>query len=145
MIYTVTFNPALDYVVRFDTFCMGDLNRTNGEELYFGGKGINVSVVLSNLGVPNIALGFIAGFTGNAIEHGLEKQQVQTDFIKLQNGFSRINVKIKAGTETEINGQGPDITEEDVIVEFGNNRNCRIPMRKAAIAEVEKASDGLAE
>lgn len=118
MIYTVTFNPALDYVVRFDTFCMGELNRTTSEELYFGGKGINVSVVLSNLGIPNIALGFIAGFTGNAIEQGLEKQQVRTDFIKLQNGFSRINVKIKSGTETEINGQGPDISEEDIAKLF---------------------------
>lgn len=114
MIYTVTFNPALDYVVHMDTFALGEVNRTSAEALYYGGKGINVSTVLTNLGVPNIALGFIAGFTGKAIEDGLRAQGIQTDFIQLKNGFSRINVKIKSGSETEINGQGPKIENADL-------------------------------
>lgn len=114
MIYTVTFNPALDYIVHMDALAPGEVNRTAKEALYYGGKGINVSAVLTQLGVPNTALGFVAGFTGEAIEKGLAAQQIATDFIHLDNGFSRINVKIKAAQETEINGQGPFITEEDL-------------------------------
>lgn len=114
MIYTVTFNPAIDYVVRMDDLVIGEVNRTRQEEIYYGGKGINVSVILSNLGVRNKALGFIAGFTGHEIEKGLADQNVASDFIKLKNGNSRINIKIKTGQETEINGQGPDITDEDL-------------------------------
>lgn len=112
MIYTVTFNPALDYVVRMDAFRAGEVNRTAEEELQLGGKGINVSTVLRNLGVENVALGFLAGFTGRALEEGLQKNGIRTDFIWLKDGLTRINVKIKAGTETEINGRGPDISEE---------------------------------
>lgn len=109
MVYTVTFNPALDYVVRMADFRSGGINRTEREEVQFGGKGINVSTVLSHLGVENIALGFLAGFTGQALEKGLRKSGVRTDFIWLPEGLTRINVKIKAGEETEINGQGPGI------------------------------------
>ncbi len=109
MVYTVTFNPALDYVVRMADFRSGGINRTEREEVQFGGKGINVSTVLSHLGVENIALGFLAGFTGQALEKGLRKSGVRTDFIWLSEGLTRINVKIKAGEETEINGQGPGI------------------------------------
>lgn len=118
MIYTVTFNPALDYVVHMDSFSSGGVNRTTQEELYYGGKGINVSTILTNLGVENKALGFIAGFTGDAIETGVKALGIQTDFIRLQNGFSRINVKIKAGAETEINGQGPALTQENIDALF---------------------------
>ena len=109
MIYTVTFNPAIDYVVRMDQFILDTVNRTTAEEIYYGGKGINVSTVLKEVGQDSVALGFIAGFTGNEIAQGLKKQGIQTDFICLKEGMSRINVKIKAQQETEINGQGPHI------------------------------------
>lgn len=109
MVYTVTFNPALDYVVRMDHFQVGEVNRTAQEEIQLGGKGINVSTVLSHLGVENVALGFLAGFTGQALEEGLRRQGIRTDFIWLEQGLTRINVKIKAGQESEINGQGPNI------------------------------------
>ena len=112
MIYTVTFNPAIDYVVRMDQFILDTVNRTTAEEIYYGGKGINVSTVLKELGQDSVALGFIAGFTGNEIAQGLKKQGIQTDFICLKEGLSRINVKIKAQQETEINGQGPHIDAE---------------------------------
>lgn len=109
MVYTVTFNPALDYVVRVDGFQVGEVNRTSREEIQLGGKGINVSTVLSHLGVDNVALGFLAGFTGQALEEGLRREGIRTDFIWLDQGLTRINVKIKAGQESEINGQGPNI------------------------------------
>lgn len=109
MVYTVTFNPALDYVVRVDGFQTGSLNRTRSEEIQFGGKGINVSIVLHNLGVQTVATGFLAGFTGQALERGLRKVGIHTDFIWLPQGLTRINVKLKAQEETEINGRGPDI------------------------------------
>lgn len=109
MIYTVTFNPALDYVVRMGSFQAGEINRTESDEIQFGGKGINVSTVLRNLGVDNVALGFLAGFTGQALEQGLQTAGIRTDFIWLDEGLTRINVKIKAGEETEINGRGPSI------------------------------------
>lgn len=114
MIYTVTFNPAIDYVVYMDKMQLGLTNRSNSEEYYFGGKGINVSTVLSNLGFENKALGFVAGFTGEAIEEGIKKIGIETDFIHLKNGISRINIKIKDKEETEINCQGPDISKEEI-------------------------------
>lgn len=112
MIYTVTFNPALDYVVRMDQLALGEVNRTVSEDVQLGGKGINVSWVLRELGHENVALGFVAGFTGKAIEDGLAAKGVATDFIHLPAGLTRINVKLKAGEETEINGKGPDISAE---------------------------------
>lgn len=124
MIYTVTFNPAVDYVVHTGEIAMGGVNRTKSEEIYFGGKGINVSMVLSKLGIKSRALGFVAGFTGDAIEKGVAEQGVETDFVHLDNGFSRINVKIKSGntalpcTETELNGQGPEIDSKALDLLF---------------------------
>ena len=114
MIYTVTFNPALDYVVRMEQFQLGQVNRTTSEEIQFGGKGINVSVLLKNIGVQNCALGFVAGFTGKALENQLQTMGVDTDFIHLPEGMTRINVKMKADCETEINAQGPKIGREQL-------------------------------
>ena len=114
MIYTVTFNPSLDYVVQTDQLIPGEINRTTSEHIYPGGKGNNVSVILSNLGLKSKALGFKAGFTGDVLEKMLEEFGCETDFIPLKEGNSRINVKINAGTETEINGQGPAISEADI-------------------------------
>lgn len=114
MIYTVTFNPALDYVIRMESLNLGMVNRSSAEAVYYGGKGINVSTVLKNIGVDSVALGFVAGFTGKEIEEGVKNMGVATDFIKLPEGMSRINVKIKAEQETEINGQGPKISMEQV-------------------------------
>lgn len=114
MIYTITFNPALDYIMVVPSCRSGEVNRTESEKIMAGGKGINVSIVLNNMGVENTALGFISGFTGGAIENILADMNCKTDFIKLDNGFSRINVKIKSDTETEINGQGPDISDDAV-------------------------------
>ena len=114
MIYTVTFNPALDYVVFLDNLKLGDVNRSTRESIFYGGKGINVSTILNTLGLETTALGFVAGFTGKAIEDGLAAQGIHTDFIQLPEGNSRINVKVKHGDETEINGQGPVITEEAI-------------------------------
>ena len=118
MIYTVTFNPALDYVVFLDGLKLGDINRTTRESIYYGGKGINVSTILNTLGMETTALGFVAGFTGKAIEDGLNAQGMHTDFIYLPEGNSRINVKVKHGDETEINGQGPVITQEAIDALF---------------------------
>lgn len=114
MIYTVTFNPALDYVVFLDDLKLGDVNRSTRESIFYGGKGINVSTILNTLGLETTVLGFVAGFTGKAIEDGLAAQGIHTDFIHLPEGNSRINVKVKHGDETEINGQGPVITEEAI-------------------------------
>ena len=112
MIYTVTFNPSIDYIVRLEQFTPGEINRVNYEQILPGGKGINVSIVLKNLGHDSTALGFLAGFTGVAMQQMLHSFGVTDDFVRLNDGFSRINVKIKAESETEINGQGPVITEE---------------------------------
>lgn len=110
MIYTVTFNPAIDYIVRMPEFIAGATNRVNYEQVLGGGKGINVSIVLKNLGIDSTALGFISGFTGKEIIRQLHSFGCKSDFIELPNGFSRINVKIKTNDEeTEVNGQGPDI------------------------------------
>ena len=114
MIYTVTLNPAIDYVVHISDLKPGTIRRTTQESLQFGGKGVNVSTVLGRLGVENVALGFVAGFTGRALEDGLAADGVRTDFIRLHEGFTRINVKIKAGTESEINGRGPAISPDDL-------------------------------
>ena len=112
MIYTVTFNPAIDYVVRLDApLEVGEVNRAKGEDCVLGGKGINVSGVLAELGCRNTALGFVAGETGAWLERGLAAQGLKTDFVHLEQGMTRINVKIKAGQETELNGAGPDIPE----------------------------------
>lgn len=118
MVYTVTFNPAIDYVIHVDEVKLGETNRSECEELYFGGKGINVSIVLRELGIPSKALGFTAGFTGEAIENGLAEMGIATDFVRLQKGNSRINVKIKSSDETELNAQGPDIDDEAVTALF---------------------------
>ena len=112
MIYTVTFNPAIDYVVHTGKMKLGEVNRSVSEEMYFGGKGINVSYVLNELGIKSKALGFTAGFIGEAIENGIEKMGIESDFVRLESGNSRINVKIKSAEETELNGQGPEISKE---------------------------------
>lgn len=113
MIYTVTCNPSLDYIVTVEDFRLGTLNRTGRELIVPGGKGINVSMVLKNLGMDSIALGFSAGYTGEMIERLLRDRCVRTDFVRLPCGLSRLNVKLKAGgCETEINGQGPVVSEE---------------------------------
>lgn len=114
MIYTVTFNPSLDYIVTVDHFECGIVNRTQNEIIYPGGKGINVSMVLKNLGHENTALGFLAGFTGDKIEQLLKEKGISTNFIKVENGFSRINVKLRSDEETEVNGQGPVIAASDI-------------------------------
>ena len=123
MIYTVTFNPAVDYVVRSGEMELGSVNRSNGEEIYFGGKGINVSFVLKELGLTSKALGFIAGFTGDAIKKGVEEKGIDSDFVQLESGFSRINVKIKSTEETELNGQGPHISEKAIAELFAKLDN----------------------
>lgn len=109
MIYTLTFNPALDYIIQVPNYTEGIVNRTANEKILPGGKGINVSTVLNSIGIPSTALGFTAGFTGTVLEQMLAEQGIQSDFIHLEEGFSRVNVKIKAQQETEINGQGPEI------------------------------------
>lgn len=114
MIYTVTFNPSLDYIITTDTLTLGEINRATSELILSGGKGINVSTVLNHLGVENIALGFVAGFTGEEIENGFQRSGGKSDFIHLEKGLSRINVKIKAKEETEINGMGPEISEKEL-------------------------------
>ena len=114
MIYTLTLNPAIDYVMTLPDFREGAVNRSSREEIFFGGKGVNVSIILNRLGVPSAALGFTAGFTGQAIEQGLSSQGITADFIRLPVGNSRINVKLKSERETEINGQGPPVTQDDL-------------------------------
>lgn len=114
MIYTVTFNPSLDYIVSVDNLTLGAVNRTNREIINPGGKGINVSLVLRNLGVDSTALGFMAGFTGEEISRRLEEQGIKSDFIRVENGLSRINVKVRSNEESEINGMGPAIADGDI-------------------------------
>ncbi|BCJ94377.1 tagatose-6-phosphate kinase [Anaerocolumna cellulosilytica] len=115
MIYTVTFNPSLDYIVQVEAFQTGRVNRTSSEQLLPGGKGINVSIVLKNLGIETTALGFLAGFTGKEIEERIREYGCRTDFTWLLKGHSRINLKLKSAIESEINGQGPDISEEALM------------------------------
>ena len=114
MIYTVTFNPSLDYIVNVPGFTCGRVNRTREEKIFPGGKGINVSMVLKNLGYENTALGFYAGFTGNELQRLVEEKGICADFIPVAEGMSRINVKIRGDEESEINGQGPAILNDDI-------------------------------
>ncbi|KXU49624.1 MAG: 1-phosphofructokinase [Longibaculum muris] len=115
MIYTITFNPSIDYMVSVDHFKLGTVNRTSQEYLLPGGKGINVSIVLHNLGIDSTALGFIAGFTGKEIENRVTNDfGVQCDFIDVENGYSRINFKLKSDEESEVNGNGPMINKEHI-------------------------------
>lgn len=109
MIYTVTFNPSLDYIVAVEDFKLGATNRTSYEQMLAGGKGINVSYVLKNLGIHSTALGFLAGFVGEEIKRRIEKEGIHADFLMLERGVSRINVKIRNIDGTEINSMGPDI------------------------------------
>ena len=119
MIYTITFNPALDYITQVENFKIGEINRTKTETILPGGKGLNVSIVLKNLGIENTALGFVAGFTGEELIRKIESQDVKTDFVKVEKGMTRINIKIssmneKKVEETALNGMGPQITENDI-------------------------------
>ena len=114
MICTVTFNPSLDYIVSVEDFKLGLTNRTSSELMLPGGKGINVSTVLMNLGIENTALGFMAGFVGDEIVRKLEEMGVRSDFIRIPEGVSRINLKLKSIDGTEINGMGPEISAEKV-------------------------------
>ena len=114
MIYTVTFNPSLDYIVSVNHFKPGEVNRTVAELMFPGGKGINVSMVLKNLGYDSVALGFMAGFTGNEIVRLLEEKRINSDFISVSTGMSRINVKLRSDEESEINGMGPEIGKADI-------------------------------
>lgn len=127
MIYTLTVNPSLDYIVDVEHFKTGEVNRTKGEKIYPGGKGINVSIVLQNLGIENKALGFTAGFTGSEIERLLGQKGVNTDFLHIKSGLSRINVKLRSDEESEINGSGPKIGKDDI---------------DALFAKLEKLSEG---
>ncbi len=113
MIYTVTLNPSIDYIVYLDDFKKGITNRTTREEYYIGGKGINVSCILSELDIQSTALGFTAGFTGDEIEKGIKDKKIKADFIRLKNGISRINIKINSTDESEINCQGPEISNDE--------------------------------
>ena len=114
MIYTVTFNPSLDYIVSVNDFRLGLTNRTDSEQIFPGGKGINVSTILTNLGIESTALGFVAGFTGEEIVRGVEERGIRSDFIQIGSGISRINMKLKNIDGTEINGMGPKISPEKV-------------------------------
>ena len=125
MIYTVTFNPSLDYIIKVENLRMGETNRSSSEMILSGGKGINVSTVLKNLGFENVALGFIAGFTGKEIENGAKEFGINTDFIELREGLSRINVKIKADKETEINCTGPSISADELEMLYSKLRELK--------------------
>lgn len=114
MVYTVTLNPALDYVIKTEKIRTDDINRTFGEKFYYGGKGINVSVILTRLGVENTALGFLGGFTGEKLEQMLKNDGINCDFNYLQSGDTRINVKIKAESEIDFNALGPALTEKEI-------------------------------
>ncbi len=118
MYYTLTLNPALDYVVKLSELNMGHTNRSEAESFRFGGKGINVSYILTQLGVENVALGFIAGFTGEQLRRLVSQNGIKTDFICLKNSETRVNVKIKGEYETEINASGPEIGEQDLELLF---------------------------
>ena len=120
MIYTVTFNPSLDYIVSIDDFHLGKTNRTRTEQMLPGGKGINVSTVLHNLGIENTALGFTAGFTGEELLRKMKEIGFYCDFIPLEHGCSRINIKMKDFDGTEINGQGPSISQKPSDVSWRN-------------------------
>lgn len=122
MIYTITFNPALDYTVQVEKFEIGKINRTKSENILAGGKGLNVSIILKRLGIENTALSFIAGFTGKELERKIRQYNIETEFIEANRGYTRINVKISSleknsliqESETALNGNGPEITEDDI-------------------------------
>lgn len=114
MVYTITLNPAIDYILQVENLKLGKINRTDTEKIFPGGKGLNVSIVLKNLGIENTAIGFIAGFTGEELKKEIEDRGIKTDFIKVNKGITRINVKINSKEETAINGKGPQIEEEDI-------------------------------
>lgn len=114
MIYTITWNPSIDYIVSVKEFRVGEVNRAVSESMFPGGKGLNVSMVLKNMGVDNTALGFIAGFTGKEIERQVKQAGVRSEFIHVSCGCSRINLKLKSNQETEINGCGPEIKEKEI-------------------------------
>jgi len=116
MIYTITFNPSLDYIMHVENFEYGETNRSNNEEIFPGGKGFNVSTILQRLGYDNTALGFKAGFSGDEIVRMLEKRGFILDLISLDEGFSRINVKMKGSKETEVNGNGPNIPADKLVL-----------------------------
>ena len=118
MIYTLTLNPSIDYIIGVENIEYGKVNRTSYEKILPGGKGINVSIVLKNLGICSCAMGFIGGFTGEYIKKAVEEFGVETDFISIKDGVSRINTKIKADVETEINGQGPIVSENEKVLLF---------------------------
>ena len=118
MIYTVTFNPSLDYVITTEDFALGKTNRAKNEQIFPGGKGINVSIVLKNLGVESTAIGFTAGFTGEEIQRRLKAMGLRTDFLPVREGMSRINVKLKSIEGTELNGIGPRISREETRMLF---------------------------
>ena len=122
MIYTITFNPALDYTTQVENFEIGKINRTKTENILAGGKGLNVSIILKRLGIDNIAFSFIAGFTGKELERIINEYDITTDFIEVNKGYTRINVKISSieknsliqESETALNGNGPEITSTDI-------------------------------
>ncbi|MDO4501067.1 MAG: 1-phosphofructokinase [Erysipelotrichaceae bacterium] len=114
MIYTITFNPSLDYIASCENFVLGKTNRISKEIMYAGGKGINVSIVLRNLGLETTALGFLAGFTGKEIKRLIEKEGIKDEMIWCDNGYSRINIKLRSNEESELNGLGPNISKENI-------------------------------
>ena len=126
MIYTLTLNPAVDYVMEVDALCPGGTNRARGARLHFGGKGVNVSAVLKELGVETVALGFVAGFTGEALERDAARRGIPTDFIRLSEGHTRINVKLRGEVETELNAPGPTVTEADITRLFGKLEQVKV-------------------
>src|SRR5699024_8298123 len=126
MIYTLTLNPALDHIVRLDHLDIGETYRMSEELIKAGGKGINVSKLLKNLGEDSIILGYVGGFTGDELERKLvEDEKLKTDLIHVKKGFTRINVKIKADLETEINGPGLDISKKEVDELFNKLNNIK--------------------
>ena len=125
MIYTVTFNPAIDYLVYVPELKVGSILRSEKESTFCGGKGINVSLILQELGIESTATGFIAGFTGSAIEQALDGGIIRTDFVRLKEGLTRINVKIRSEYETDINGQGPAISENDIKALLGKLKDLK--------------------
>ena len=134
MIYTVTFNPSLDYIVSVDDFKLGLTNRTSSELMLPGGKGINVSIVLKNLGIQSTALGFMAGFTGKEIARRLEEEGVASDFIQIEEGISRINLKLNPSTEQKLMEVVQRFRKRsrriDEASEYDERRRCLIPCRK---------------
>jgi len=118
LIYTLTLNPALDYVLKVENFRTNDISRADDAQIYYGGKGINVSVILTRLNIENIALGFVGGFSGNKLCEMLAFDGIKTDFTKINSGDTRINVKIKTDKEIDINTSGPKITDEELSALF---------------------------